>query len=311
MAGRSGNGFDGSSANQSSRYLSIGGDGIDLGTATHAGVWVRRPTGQPDVTVQFQIQDSNYKSVELTALAVPADGTWYQIAAEIPMAVRGTNHHSFTVFYQTNATGNLNVHIDDLTVGTANSTVVTGNQHWKNASQAAVTAIRALGDRHVILVGGYQWSGIKDWERINGRPWINDISSDPSLIVYVAHHYWDNALNSIYNPGASPSSVYGSLSAAKATVIDQALRPFIDWGKKYGVRLAITEYGWPHNGPASALTEWNNLGTAYLQLAHSEGISTWYWATGSFWGDYDLNPFLSSNETITGLRPGAIGAITS
>jgi aryl-phospho-beta-D-glucosidase BglC (GH1 family) len=61
-------------------------------------------------------------------------------------------------------------------------------QVWFRASQAAVSAIRRAGDRTLILVAGYQWSGVQQWTRWQPRPWIRDPAEN---VRYEAHHYWD------------------------------------------------------------------------------------------------------------------------
>lgn len=65
---------------------------------------------------------------------------------------------------------------------------MTPAQVWFRASQAAVSAIRANGDRTLILVSGYQWSGVQQWTRWQPRPWIRDPAGN---VRYEAHHYWD------------------------------------------------------------------------------------------------------------------------
>jgi hypothetical protein len=59
---------------------------------------------------------------------------------------------------------------------------------WFRASQSAVTAIRRIGDRRLILVAGYNWSGVQQWSRWQPRPWIVDPAGN---VRYEAHHYWD------------------------------------------------------------------------------------------------------------------------
>lgn len=79
---------------------------------------------------------------------------------------------------------------------------------WEHASQAAVDAIRATGDRRVVLVPGYQWSGAQRWSEQHPTAWI----SDPvGRVRYEAHHYWDGD-----NSGAYPSSYDQELADARA-----------------------------------------------------------------------------------------------
>jgi endoglucanase len=59
---------------------------------------------------------------------------------------------------------------------------------WFRASQAAVTTIRREGDLKLVLVAGYNWSGVQQWSKWHPRPWIEDPTDN---IRYEAHHYWD------------------------------------------------------------------------------------------------------------------------
>ncbi len=57
---------------------------------------------------------------------------------------------------------------------------------WRAASRRAVVAIRSAGDDTLVLVSGYQWSGVQHWSRWNPRPWIHDDN-----VRYEAHQYFD------------------------------------------------------------------------------------------------------------------------
>lgn len=69
---------------------------------------------------------------------------------------------------------------------------------WESASQAAVDAIRATGDRTEVLVGGYELSNVHSWP--HERPWIDD---PVGRVRYEAHHHWDA------HHGASYEASYG------------------------------------------------------------------------------------------------------
>ncbi|WP_176445643.1 glycoside hydrolase family 5 protein [Blastococcus mobilis] len=60
-------------------------------------------------------------------------------------------------------------------------------QVWEEASQAAVTAIRAGGDDTLIMVAGYQYSHAGEWSRQHPQAWIEDPADN---VRYEAHHYW-------------------------------------------------------------------------------------------------------------------------
>jgi len=59
---------------------------------------------------------------------------------------------------------------------------------WERASQAAVDAVRARGDRHLVLVPGYEWAGAQHWTEQHPVAWVSDPAAN---IRYEAHHYWD------------------------------------------------------------------------------------------------------------------------
>ncbi len=69
-------------------------------------------------------------------------------------------------------------------------------QVWEQASQAAVATIRAAGDDSTILVNGYRWSSLADWEDIHPDPWIADPENN---FLYTAHHYWDRDWSGSYD----------------------------------------------------------------------------------------------------------------
>jgi hypothetical protein len=69
-------------------------------------------------------------------------------------------------------------------------------QLWEQASQAALSAIRANGDTKLVMVPGYQWSGVKQWAAQHPRAWITDSANN---YRYEAHHYWDSDSSGTYN----------------------------------------------------------------------------------------------------------------
>lgn len=79
---------------------------------------------------------------------------------------------------------------------------------WERASKRAVRAIRRRGDRKWILVSGYFWSGVQNWDKFHPRPWIPD--SFPK-VRYEAHHYWDSD-----NSGDYPDRYQREVELARA-----------------------------------------------------------------------------------------------
>ncbi|HYI44079.1 MAG TPA: cellulase family glycosylhydrolase [Actinomycetota bacterium] len=76
---------------------------------------------------------------------------------------------------------------------------------WEWAAQAALTAIRANGDNHLILVNGYRWSSLADWPKIHPQPFIEDPANN---FVYTAHHYWDRDWSGSYDYSYSDEVQY-------------------------------------------------------------------------------------------------------
>jgi hypothetical protein len=69
---------------------------------------------------------------------------------------------------------------------------------WERASQRALDAIRAGGDRRLVLVQGYEWAGAQRWPENHPRAWISDPADD---FRYEAHHYWDRDNSGAYSRG--------------------------------------------------------------------------------------------------------------
>jgi endoglucanase len=161
-----------------------------------------------------------------------------------------------------------------------------GGTRWRRASQAAVSAIRGAERperARAILVGGYNWSRVQDWDRTNGAPWINDPLGDPDRLIYTAHHYWDAGGDSSY--GADDPRHLSAGPSGHAERIVAELREFTSWLRRHDVRGAITEVGWPDNAAASA---WNAVAEQWFREADAARLHVTAWATGAAWGDYEL-----------------------
>lgn len=79
---------------------------------------------------------------------------------------------------------------------------------WERTSRRTVRAIRRRGDRKWLLVGGYFWSGVQNWNRYHPQPWIRDPFGK---MRYEAHHYWDSD-----NSGDYPDSYEREVENAEA-----------------------------------------------------------------------------------------------
>ncbi len=69
---------------------------------------------------------------------------------------------------------------------------------WEVASQRALDAIRARGDRRLVLVQGYEWAGAQRWPRNHPKAWVSDPAKN---FRYEAHHYWDRDNSGAYSHG--------------------------------------------------------------------------------------------------------------
>ncbi|MDQ4137987.1 MAG: glycoside hydrolase family 5 protein [Actinomycetota bacterium] len=66
---------------------------------------------------------------------------------------------------------------------------------WETVTQRTLTALREAGDETLVLVGGYDWSGVEGWREIHPDGWISDPADN---FRYEAHHYWDSDATGTY-----------------------------------------------------------------------------------------------------------------
>jgi endoglucanase len=66
---------------------------------------------------------------------------------------------------------------------------------WELASQTAVDVIRRTGDKRLVMVGGYQWSGMRSWAANHPTAWIKDSARNTA---YEAHQYWNSNNSGVY-----------------------------------------------------------------------------------------------------------------
>lgn len=80
-------------------------------------------------------------------------------------------------------------------VGLQATSTLTPAKVWEHASQAALGAIRANGDTKLVLVSGYDWSGVRQWATEHPHAWISDPAHN---FRYEAHHYFDRDNSGTY-----------------------------------------------------------------------------------------------------------------
>ncbi|MGZ4650667.1 MAG: glycoside hydrolase family 5 protein [Kineosporiaceae bacterium] len=112
-----------------------------------------------------------------------------------------------------------------------------GARLWEQASQAAVTAVRASRARGTVLVSAYGSTSPLGWPHLHQRPWIRDPLGD---VAYEAHAYFDAdgsghyalpyaaelaaASRAAASPGASSTHLTAGTCVRLAPVPDPTLR---------------------------------------------------------------------------------------
>lgn len=168
---------------------------------------------------------------------------------------------------------------------------------WEQFSQAAVDAIRAAGDDHLLVIEGSKWSNIDRFGDLHPTAWITD---PLDKVVYSPHQYFNQSGRYELDGQDAPELRYSywsrRLEADGSTggkPFDEwnvrRLEDFIDWLTRNKVRGDIGEIGWPSYqaivasgvSPADASAEarqWNTLAEKWFRVADAAGLSVTYWA---------------------------------
>ncbi|KQM93102.1 hypothetical protein ASE70_14625 [Sphingomonas sp. Leaf22] len=144
---------------------------------------------------------------------------------------------------------------------------------WPAAAQAAVDAIRALGDKTTIFVEGESWANATNWGSNNPNL---DIKDPADNIVYEAHLYLDKNQSGTYA---------GSYDAEGATadVGVKRLQAFVAWLEEKGARGFIGEFGVPSDDP-----RWQVALDNMLDAMNDYGLSGTYWGAGKWFNGYNV-----------------------
>jgi hypothetical protein len=156
-------------------------DGIlTLPAGASLAVWVFVP---PTVamavppTIELQAFDKNWALETTGAVSIPY-GRWTRVV----LTPRHDVLKALGIYISASAADS--VIVDNLQVGSG----LSGAPLWEQASQAAVSAIRAAGSSQEVDVALYDWSGIQSVWANHPRAWIRDPANN---IRYDGHHYWD------------------------------------------------------------------------------------------------------------------------
>lgn len=144
---------------------------------------------------------------------------------------------------------------------------------WPAAAQAAVDAIRALGDKTTIFVEGERWANASNWAANN--PYL-DIKDAADNIVYEAHLYLDK------NQSGTYAGSYDQ-EGATADIGVRRLQGFVSWLEDRGAKGFIGEFGVPSNDP-----RWQVALDNMLKAMNDYGLSGTYWGAGPWFNGYNV-----------------------
>lgn len=152
-------------------------------------------------------------------------------------------------------------------------------QVWKDASQAALEAIRKEGDGHHILVPGSNWSSTKLWVECHGHsPWIRDPLNN---FAYEAHLYFDRDGGGSYKDSYFVEEMSGPDFETRSR---RWLQPFVDWCLGNNVQGFIGEVGCPSD------PGWCRQMEALLGELDRVHMGATLWSLGDRWPkDYTLS----------------------
>jgi hypothetical protein len=128
-----------------------------------------------------QLDQNTYTLVPATT---PTTITWTPPAGSL-------TNVGYVGFYVVNGA---EVHLDAVEVGTGKSPA----KVWEDGSAQLVAGLRAIGDQKLMMVSGYEWSGVTTWRKNHPVGWV----PDPN-IRYEGHHYFDTESSSDHQPNSS------------------------------------------------------------------------------------------------------------
>ncbi|OJH40725.1 hypothetical protein BON30_07215 [Cystobacter ferrugineus] len=216
------------------------------------------------------------KGVENRVYFKPPDAAWKDNRSfSIEFIVDGSDGSAPFVFY-----------VDNVAQGTQ-SGEMSPPQLWESYSQAAVDAIRGLGEQKLIMVEGYSFSSAEEWPKNHPRKWVTDSANN---IMYHAHFYFDRS-------GKYENAHATELASAKnqgyASVGDLGIarvKNFTDWVAAQGTRGFIGEFGWPNSiKRPNDSAAWNADGEKLLQFLDDVGMGATMWTTGTWEGTKNPN----------------------
>ncbi|WP_194869087.1 glycoside hydrolase family 5 protein [Myxococcus sp. AB025B] len=260
------------------------------GATFQAKVFV--PTTTPgSVRVRLVMVDGAYKyqlgepfavtkGVDTRAYFKPPEAAWSNNKSfSVEFIVDGSDGSAPLVFF-----------VDHVAQG-AQSGQRTPQQVWEDYSQAAVTALRELGESKLIMVEGYEYASAEQWPKNHPTKWVDDPLDN---VMYHAHFYFDRSGK---YEGSHASLLASAKSAGYATVGQMGIarmKNFTDWVQAQGTRGFIGELGWPNTvrRPTEGAA-WNADGEELLSFLDSVGMGVTMWTTGTW--EKASNPSVNIN----------------
>jgi aryl-phospho-beta-D-glucosidase BglC (GH1 family) len=163
-----------------------------------------------------------------------------------------------------------------------------GAATWETASQLAVNAIRANGDKKLILVPTYDVASPTSLatEHPSG-PWITDSASN---FAYMVNFYPGFYFGDVENGGytyASANSAAISAGHASLQAFELYRAGLFNTWLNNEARGFIGEFGWPNQTARPAeYTSWDTVAAACLDYFRARRWSWTVWGTGEWWGPY-------------------------
>jgi len=146
---------------------------------------------------------------------------------------------------------------------------------WRDAANAAITAIRNTGATNLITVPGNAWTGAWTWTSNSyGTP--NSVAmlsiNDPlNNFIYEVHQYLDDN-----GSGTSATCV-------SSTIGSQRLQAFTNWCRQYGKKALLGEFAGGDNPTcASAVSDMLN----FMKSNSDVWVGWTWWSAGPWWGSY-------------------------
>jgi endoglucanase len=149
---------------------------------------------------------------------------------------------------------------------------------WHATARAVVAAIRAGGDRTLIVVAGSRWESAGSYGGDNGpSAWVDDPAGN---LRYSAHLYFDHD-----NSGTYALSYHEELAkdADLEHVGSRRLAVFTAWCAANHVRGIVGEFGVP------ADPRWQTALEDFYRGLDAAGCDGTWWAAGEWWGGYGLS----------------------